>query len=241
MIKVAVVEDEKVSAEMLSGFISDYGKANNEQFSVTYFPDAVSLLENYRPIYDILFMDIMMPDLDGMTAAGKIREKDTRVIIIFVTNMSQFAVKGYEVNALDFIVKPLSYYDFCMKMKRAVFNVRSLDDNVLVVASGGGGSSRLLIRDLIYVEVSGHKCRYHMTNGVIEGRNSLSKLAVALAQYNFMSCNSCYLINPSHIKRVSGYTVRVGSDELQISHPKKRPFMQQFNEWISRGGGGLIT
>lgn len=241
MLRVAMVEDEDAAASGLAEFIDRYAKESGEIFSVRRFRDAIEFLENYRPDYDMIFMDILLPELNGMDASKKLRELDRTVVLIFVTNMAQFAVRGYEVGALDFIVKPLSYYDFVMKMKRACFAVRSRDDKMLVIATAGGGSVRLPIRDLTYIEVSGHKCRYHTATGVYEGRNSLSKLAAALVEYDFMSCNNCYLVNPVHIKHVGGYTVTVAGDELQISHPKRKAFMRQFNEWISRGGGGVIT
>ena len=237
MISAAIVEDEKEAAEQLRLFIERYGKKCGETFNITYFADAIELLENYRPVYDILFMDIMMPDLDGMAAAEKIRQTDSAVTIVFVTNMAQYAVKGYDVGASAFIVKPLSYFDFEMKMKRVVFAVRNKDDRVLVVPKGSG-SMRLPIRDLAYVEVSGHRCRYHLTGGVEEGYNSIKALAEKLRQYDFMFCNNCYLVNPCHIRNVGGYTLKVGEDELQISHPRKKIFMQQFNEWVAKGGGG---
>lgn len=150
MINVAIVEDEKPAAELIGSYLQEFGRQEEEEFSVRVFGDAVSFLENYKPDFDLVFMDIMMPSIDGMRAAKKLRERDRNVQIIFVTSMSQFAVKGYEVAALDFIVKPVSYFDFCIKMRRAVFAVRSCDGRSVVVPAEGGRIAYLCARPAIH-------------------------------------------------------------------------------------------
>ena len=237
MIKIAIVEDTPAEAQALSDSVAAFFKKEGAAFECTVYGDAMSFLTGYKSVYDMVFMDIELPLLDGMTAAEKLRKFDKKILLIFVTNMAQFAVKGYEVAAFDFIVKPMSYYDFCIKMRRAVFSVRSRDDRFIVVPAEGG-DLRIPVRDLQYIEVSGHNCRYHIApHRVAEGRNTIRNLSALLAPYHFMRCNSCYLVNPSWISYVGGYTVRVGEDELQISHPRKKEFVREFNEWAARGGG----
>lgn len=194
-----------------------------------------SFLEKYKPVYDLVFMDIRMPMMDGMQAAKKLREADTSVLLVFVTRMGDYAIQGYDVGATAFIKKPISYFDFEMKMKRIIFNIRQRDSQVITIVSGTA-VHRLHVRDLMYIEVSGHRCTYHTCDHLVEARNSLSRLSEELAPYHFMMCNSCYLVNPHYIRSIKGHTVTVGPDELTISQPKKKAFMLQFNEWISRGG-----
>lgn len=176
-----------------------------------------------------------MPNMDGMQASHKLRELDSSVLLIFITNMGDYAVKGYDVGASAFIKKPVSYFDFEQKMNRAIYTIKSRDDKVLIISSGTT-KFRILLRDLMYIEVSGHKCIYHTSSGIIEGRNTLSSLSKQLEIYDFMLCNSCFLINPTFIKNISGYTVKVGDDILEISRSKKKKFMMQFNNWIAKGG-----
>lgn len=235
MINVAIVEDEKTASDLISGYLKEFGKSSGEEFNITVFSDPVDLLENYKPVYDLIFMDIMMPNMDGMRAAHKLRELDNTVLLIFITNMGDYAVKGYDVGAIAFIKKPVSYFDFEQKMNRAVFTIRSRDEKILTISSGTN-KVRILIRDLTYIEVSGHKCTYHTSNGDIEGRNTLKALAGQLEPYDFMVCNSCFLVNPNHIKNISGYSVQVGNDVLEISRSKRKAFMLQFNNWIAKGG-----
>lgn len=235
MINVAIVEDEQEAVEYLSDCLHRYGEKTGETFSFTHFPEPITFLEKYKPVYDLVFMDIRMPMMDGMQAAKKLREADTSVLLVFVTRMGDYAIQGYDVGATAFIKKPISYFDFVMNMKRIIFNIRQRDSQVITIVSGTA-VHRLHVRDLMYIEVSGHRCTYHTCDHLVEARNSLSRLSEELAPYHFMMCNSCYLVNPHYIRSIKGHTVTVGPDELTISQPKKKAFMLQFNEWISRGG-----
>ena len=238
MIRVAIVEDEKAAADLVISYLNDFARKFGEELKITVFSDAVGLLENYKPIYDIVFMDILMPHIDGMRAAHKLREIDNYVLLVFITNMGDYAVKGYDVNAIAFMKKPVTYADFEIKMKRALFTIKSRDEKIVTV-SAGGSMYRLKVRDIVYIEVSGHTCTYHTTEGDIEGRNTLSGLAKALAQYDFMMISNCFLVNPLYIKTIGSHSVIVGDTELEISRLKKKAFLSQFNEWLAKGGSLL--
>lgn len=235
MIRVAIVEDEQNSAEKLEQFTEEFGKANGINFTVARFSNAVDFLTGYKPVYDLVFMDILMPDLDGMKAAKKLREFDTKTLLIFVTNLSQYAVKGYEVDALDFIVKPVFYQDFALKMKKAV-GLISLNENREFVIPIPGGMKRLSTKSIYYLEVVGHKLIYHTSGGEVVGYGSLSEMEEKLKDDNFLRCNSCYLVNPKHIVSIKKYDIEISNGAvLQISQPKKKKFMADFAEWLGKG------
>ena len=104
MFKIAIVEDNRAAMEKLQGYLERYAQENNEKFDIASFGDALAFLDSYRRIYDMVFMDIELPFINGMEAAQRLREIDKQVVLLFVTNMAQFAVKGYEVDALDYLV-----------------------------------------------------------------------------------------------------------------------------------------
>ncbi len=235
MVNIAIVEDDIREADIIEKFINEYGNSNNKTFNIERFENAVSLLENYRHIYDIIFMDIMMPQLDGMKAAIKLREVDKVVTLIFITNMAKYAVQGYEVDALDFIVKPVGYSTFAMKLRKALAKI---DSNTVfdIEVSQKGKKIFLSTKNVIFIEISGHKVKYHLGDEIVEGYGTLSNIEKQLQSHNFLRCNSCYLINPKYITSVQGHTVAMSSGkELLISHPRKKLFMQQLADWLGEG------
>ncbi len=234
MLRIAIVEDEQEAAENLQSYLEEFQKTASEQFHITRFPNVVSFLEPYRG-FDLVFMDIQLPHMNGMEGALRLRKTDTQIKIIFVTNMAQYAAKGYEADALDFIIKPVSYSDFAFKMKRAMNSIR-ISRKKEFMLSLPSGIVRIGSDELLYVEVRGHNLTYHTAEKTIQARGTMERAEEQLAPWNFLRCNNCYLVNPRYIEWVRGYTVKVGDEELQISHPRRKKFMEQLGEWFVKGG-----
>lgn len=232
--QVAIVEDNKDAAELLRSYLTQYENTVDEQFHITCFPTAAAFLEPYRG-YDLIFMDIQLPHMDGMEGALRLRKMDTQVKLIFVTNMAQYAARGYEVEALDFMVKPVAYADFAFKMKRAMNAIQISRKKELVIPQPSG-MVRIGSDELLYVEVRGHSLTYHLSGQAIQARGTMERAEEQLAPWSFLRCNNCYLINPRYIDWVRGYTVRVGGEELQISHPRRKKFMENLSQWYGKGG-----
>ncbi len=238
MISIALVEDELIAVQSLQRVLDVYAKENDVTFSTTHFPDAVSFLAEYEKNhhrFDIVFMDIEMPMLNGMDAAFKLREMDKQIIIIFVTNMSQYAVRGYEVDALYYIMKPINYQNTAQKLKKAL-SILTANDGAEIVLAQTNGIIRLSTKSVMYIEIISHKLIYHTMDGNHTAYGTLSKLEDELRPHHFFRCNSCYLVNARYIASISGHTITLqNSETLQISHPKKKQFMTDITNWL--GGG----
>lgn len=229
--RVCIVEDNQSASEQLRTFLFEYGKSKGCEFSVSDFADPLNFLESFRGNYDIVFMDIELPYLDGMEAVRRIRETDRRVIVIFVTNMAQYAVKGYEVDALDFIVKPVKYSGFAMKLDRAVDRLRMTQDRDIWITEGNN-KRRLRISEIKYVEVAHHKVIYHTTGGVYTAYDQLKNVCQSLDGSPFALCNRCFLVNLQYVTAIHEFSVTVGGEELQISRNKKKSFLESLNEFM---------
>ena len=125
----------------LCGFIGQYAQESGSQLDVTPFSDGAQVVEPYRPGFDIIFLDIEMPTLGGMPTAERIRLLDPDVVLIFVTNMAQYAVRGYEVDALDFVLKPVNYYQFSTKLARALQRIQRRHGGQITLQTPGGAQA----------------------------------------------------------------------------------------------------
>ena len=166
MLGIAIVEDDREQAALLETHIKRYAAEHQLVLSVSVFYDAVTFLEKYTQGYQMIFMDIKMPMLDGMDAARFLRERDQKVVLVFVTTMRQYAIQGYDVDAADFIVKPVNYPEFALKFTRLLGKVErpeAVSPDVFIKTENS--FVRLALSDIFYVEVNGHYCVYHTASG----------------------------------------------------------------------------
>lgn len=232
---VAIVEDSPAEAELLRSYFARFTKEHGVEFTLTCFASGEEFLNKYRPAYDLVLMDIGLPGHNGMETAAALRERDRSVTLIFVTNMAQFAVKGYEVDAFDFVVKPVGYSNFALKLQRALNKLDTRrDTEVLVTLSDS--MVRLSASQIKYIEISGHRMVYHTTDGELYAYGNLKEVEASLGGGMFARCNNCYLVNLNYVRAVQGHTVTVGTDELQISRPRRKAFIQALNDYL---GGGI--
>ena len=111
-IRIGVVEDDPASCQLVLDYLNRYQQENDEQFTVSVFDDGARIVEKYTPVYDILLLDIEMSEMDGMAAARRIRERDDKVVIVFISSGPQYAIRGYVVRGLSYERLPLALFSF---------------------------------------------------------------------------------------------------------------------------------
>ena len=156
MLRVAIAEDNSKDRERLQSFLKQYETEKNTQIEIAEYTDGSKLLEQYRPCYDVIFLDVEMPEMDGMKAAEKIREMDEEVILIFITNMAKYAIRGYQVQALDYVLKPVKYEAFSVKMDKVKRLAEKKKDKSITIKTGTT-THRLQLSHIQYVEVVQHR------------------------------------------------------------------------------------
>ena len=99
--RIAIVDDEKLERERLQQYVQQFSEESGVEMETVTFASGDTFLEAYQKVYDIIIFDIDMPGTNGIDTARKLRQTDTDVTIIFVTNIAQYAINGYEVDAVD--------------------------------------------------------------------------------------------------------------------------------------------
>ena len=165
MLDIAIVDDEHSERERLKACLAYVEEQQGVSFSVQEYESADQFLMMFEQQFDIVFLDIQFSQgMDGMNAARQLRKTDPSVLLIFVTNLAQMALHGYEVDALDFVVKPLDPYAFHLKMQRALGRVSSRKKTAIEVRDKGS-TVYLDTHRIRYLEVSGHYVIYHTRGG----------------------------------------------------------------------------
>lgn len=232
---VAIVEDCPEEMKKLCEFFKRYGKDNADTvFNLYTFADGDEVCENFKCQYDVILMDIQMKRVDGLKAAEYLRRFDDRVEIIFVTNCTQYAIGGYKVHALNYILKPMSYSVFCAEVKRFTRSLVNKKESFLLI-SLRNDTIRLALNEIVFVECVKHKIIFHTKDGEYEIFGTMKDYESRLEKNHFFRCNSGYLINLMMVNGVKDDMVNVGGYDLKISRPRKKQFMEKLADFYCGG------
>ena len=231
MIRIAILEDEAPVREDLAGYLRRYTRQYGTKFEVSLFADGDEILEDYRPNWDIILLDVEMPRLDGMTTAERIRKLDSEVILIFITNMAQYAIRGYAVDAMDYILKPVPYFAFSQQLQKAIRRLEKRAKAYLMVPVEGG-FRRVDLSGVYYLESVGHKVRLYTEEEELTVPGSLKQYEEMLADKQFARCNSGYLVNLAQVRGMQDGMVLVGPHSLQISRPRRKAFVEALTDYV---------
>lgn len=233
MIKTAIVDDDRDAINCISAYLKRFSEETGCEITGTAFGDAIGFLEQSH-LFDLVFLDIEMPFLNGMSAAEKLRETNDGIALIFVTNTAKYAVKGYSVDAVDYLLKPVSYPRFSALMKKTVRMLGSNADSDITLRTTGG-MRRVPLSSVIYVEIREHLLVWHTENGNAETWGTLKEAEKTLPIERFARCNHSCIVGLRHVESACGSeTVLSDGSRLAISRSKKKSFMDSLRAW---GGG----
>ena len=229
VVKIAIVDNESTAASLLEGCLHQYAEETGTAMQWEQFPDAEAFLKSDTHAFDIVFMDIDMPGRNGIEASRALRESNQSIVLLFVTNLAQYAIAGYEVDALDYILKPINYFSFKLKIQKALETVRRVQGTLLTIASDHG---QQLVRDseILYIEVQGHNLIYHTLHGDLTATGTLKQIEAQLKPSGFYRCNYCYL---AKVQLAAGESKRV---TVALDDKAFRYWNTLTNAWEVEGG-----
>ena len=228
-LRIAVCDDERKFIERFKEIIDKTYKSLD--IIIDEFTDGNELIKLFGSRnYDIVFLDIEMPAVDGLTLARKLREMSEDIYIVFLTGHIEYAVKGYEVNALRYLTKPPE-----------AGAVREVIDHVLKKQSGEkalwvkdrDGEHKIKLSDIIYIEAQNQKIVIYTADDEVEVRGKLSDYEEKLLSQGFFRIHRGYLVSLSKVKGFSGRDVTMSDGAvLPVGRTKEQSFKASLMSYV---------
>lgn len=230
MLQIAIVDDEQRERERLKQYVERYFLERNQEAAVSLYDDGAALLRAGTKTLDLLFLDIQMKQVDGLSAARQIRMADEDVQIVFITNMAQYAIDGYSVSALDFLVKPVNEERTARVLDKA--RKRLADQKPKTVSlRNSEGLFVVDTREILYIETDGRHLLLHTATAKMSCYETLQGLKEKLPGH-FFRCHNAYLVNLQKVERVMGSDIVVGGRNVPLSKHRRREFMQAMARFV---------
>ncbi len=231
MLQVAIIEDAESDRKILTDYLDRYSEEKKQEFQVSCYSNALSFINDDGTEFDIVLMDILMPKMNGMEAANKLREVNESACLIFVTNMSEYAVEGYQVNAMDYLLKPVQYSRFEAALDKAVKHCALRRHHVLSFQTADG-LVRLDSFDIYYIQSYKHYLYIQTLNDEYRIRSSMKEMEQQLNDQLFFRCDNSYIINLEHVSEIKRDTAVVGSWNVPVSRMRRKDFVNAFTCYL---------
>lgn len=208
-----------------------YAQEKQTALKYVWIDSAIVFLDTYRKQYDLIFLDIRMPGMDGMSAARELRSMDRTVVLAFLTSLAQYAVEGYAVEAIDYILKPITYAALELKLPRMLERCSVEEPEILV--QGSGASVKLRPGEIQYVEIYDHHIQFHTLEGVVRSYGTLKEVEGVLPA-GFFRINNQTVVNLRYVRQVDSEGAMVSGRQFTISRSRRKEFMSAMHSVVMR-------
>ncbi len=230
---VAIIDSSVYDRIKLISIINKIAQNKNFDVNISEFCGGDEFLFAYKHQFDVVFMDTEMSKKNGIEVAAKLREIDKHVPLVFVTHSASYAMDGYEVSALDYLVKPVDEVYFLSKINRILNRALHRQQKIMVKV----GQDIVVIdkNRVTYLESSGHYTTYHTLDGKFTSYSTFKKAISAFDNNKFEFCNRCYYVNLDYVKKIENEFVHVMDEKVLISRPRKKGFIKALTNYIVQG------
>lgn len=228
--KIAIVEDNSIESNYLQDLITEYFLNNNISFEVRTYRSAEDFFASWPMELDILFLDILMEEMNGIEVATNIRQKNERIMIIFTTSNPQFSLAGYAVDALDYLIKPVSKELLFRTFDKAIHRLDVSRHNYFTI-NNNDGYFVINTLDIYYIELVKRKLIIHTKSGPVACLRTVQYMEEQLPD-TFFRCHNAFLVNLHAVESVRGSDIVVAGNTIPISKHRRKDFIRALTNFV---------
>lgn len=213
-INIAICDDEKVQVELLEKYVKSWAEKNNviANIEAFYSGEAFEFSWSMDKKYDILLLDIEMAELNGVELAKKIRKEDDLLNIIFITAIPDYIGEGYNVDAINYLLKPISEIRLYECLDKAMEKMPKEEKAILIDVEGE--IVRIKQDNIIYIEAFSHYIDVNTIDEKYSTRKNIGVIERELEEISFIRCHRSYIVGLRHIKKIGKTNIELDNGDI---------------------------
>lgn len=219
-INISIIDDEKIQTELLQKYVKSW--ADNKNITVVteifYNADSFEFTWSMNKKYNILLLDIQMYGQNGIELAKKIRLKDDMINIIFVTGLTDYIADGYDVSAINYLVKPIKEDKLHECLNKACLKIPKEEKAIII--NEDGQAYKIKVSDIVFIEAFAHSIEINTFNEKYTTRKNISIMEKELDSNMFIRCHRSYIVGLRYIKKI-------GNVQLETDNGKAIPISRR--------------
>lgn len=232
MLLISIVDRSEQDAARLHSILEDYFRRTGTAYAERVYRSGMDFVRSSENS-DIVFMDIQLDRLDGLETARIMRKLGSDAQLIFITRLAELAIKGYAVDALDFLLKPAEPAQVCVALDKAIQRLENRSSTFLALKLPNGTAS-VCANDITYVEVFDHNLVYHTVNGDYSERGRLADVYAKLDHNRFIACNRSFIVNLRYVTEIRSDHVMLGDTKVTVSKSHRKEIQTRFSAYMDK-------
>lgn len=232
MYLVSIIDSSEKDVSLLHGILEDYFGRSGTTYVDQVYRSGLEFIQTAANC-DIVFIETQLEKLDGFETASIMRKLGSQAQLIFLAGSSELAIRGYEVDALDYLLKPVSYAAVSFALDKALRRLEKSESSAIALKLQNGMAT-IPSNDITYVEVFDHNLVYHTLGGEYNVRGKLSKVYELLDHDRFILCNRSFLVNLRYVTGIWSDHVTVGNVKITVSKSHRKEIASRFAAFLER-------
>ncbi len=237
MLLIAVCDDIPIECADIAKQIETILKQSNTDFMIKKFFGGLELIQS-RESFDIIFLDIKMPNINGMELAKQIRKQGRQSLIIFITSASEYVFDAFDVEAFQYLLKPIQTDKLKNVLEKATKKMQ-IDANIdFLMISANSQIQKVFLKEILYIESIGRIAKIHCNNGTLETYEQIGILEDKLSDKFFFRCHKCFLVNLNFVDAFNKTEVRLENGEkIMLAKRRYEDFQKAILSYMKIKGG----
>jgi len=237
LLLIAVCDDMPVECANIARQIETILKQSDTDFVIKKFFGAQELIQS-RESFDIVFLDIKMPEISGMELAKEMRKQGRLSLIIFITSASEYVFDAFDVEAFQYLLKPIQTDKLKNVLEKATKRIQIDDNTDFLIISANRQIQKVFLKDILYIESIGRIAIIHCNGGTLEAYEQIGVLEDKLSDKSFFRCHKCFLVNLNYVDAFNKTEVQLENGEkIMLAKRRYEDFQKRILSHMKIKGG----